>query len=92
MNATTIDFKTEYVSPLASGPFYGFYKSATSEKTYFTYVKVNSCGYTKSFGYTTLQGTDLTNLTDADDIISGIVSGSNRQNWCVVDGKPALKY
>lgn len=91
MNATTIDFKTEYVSPLASGPFYGFYKRATSEKTYFTYVKVNSSGYTKSFGFTTLQGTDLTNTTDANEIIRMIV-GSNSEHWCVVDGKPALKY
>ena len=33
----------------------------------------------------------MTNTTDANEIIRMIV-GSNSEHWCVVDGKPALKY
>ena len=92
MNAATIDFKDEFVSPYASGTFYGFFRRILSDTNmYYTYVKVNSSGYTKSFGLTTYQGMDLTGITDADEIISMIV-GYDKEHWCVVDGKPALKY
>ncbi len=92
MNAATIDFKSEFDSPYRSGPFYGFFRRIPSDTNgFYTYVKVNSSGYTKSFGFTTNQGMDLTNITDADEIIS-MIGGANKQNWCVQDGKPALKY
>lgn len=92
MNAITIDFMDEYDSPYRSGPFYGFLRRMISDTNmFYENVKVNSSGYTKSFGFTTYQGMDLTNITDADEIISMIV-GYNKEHWCVVDGKPALKY
>ncbi len=92
MNAT-IDFNDEFVSPYASGTFYGFSRRILSDTNddHYDYVTINSSGYTQSFGCTTNQGMNLTNITDADEIIRSI-GGSNKQHWCVVDGKPALKY
>ena len=102
MNAADIGFLTDiYQNSYASGPFYGFYKSPTSDKYYYScvaYTENKVSGFTRSFGSIvvnqsgpTSQGYDWT-----QESVAQIVSWLNHENeakcWTVVDGKPVLKY
>ena len=105
MNAADIGFLTDiYQNSYASGPFYGFVKSPTSNNSndfYFSCVTFEGgrgSGFTKRFGSIvemltgpSSQGSDWTQESVAQ-IVSWLNFDSDNKCWQVVDGKPVLKF